>query len=607
MTSTLPSPLPGRAPAPNASSPPPPSPTSTSSNSTEPPGGIQTLIDQLLAEQRDLTAVERFSARDQQRSVAAPSELYRDLIPLSAPAPGEQYAFEVDLDRCSGCKACVTACHAMNGLDEGESWRDVGQLVGFGSENPAGLTGRGRAGAPAAARVIPLQQTVTTACHHCVEPGCLLGCPVLAYDKDPTTGIVRHLDDQCIGCSYCILKCPYDVPKFSARRGIVRKCDLCHGRLAEGEAPACVQACPDQAIRITMVRTKDIAERWRPGSTKGNRTVSVADSSDTPWLPDSPSPAITLPTTRYRTGRDTAGVQSADHGRARLEPAHWPLVIMLVLTQAGAGVVLAGFFLELLGINILMKTQAVAGFLVVQAGLVAAAFHLGQPLRAWRSFLGWRTSWLSREIIAFGALSALSAASAIVAFLPASVAGTETLATSLWALAALTGGVAVYASAMVYIDTGRDAWNRPDTLQAFFGTTFLLGATVSAALVAWIDFYSHANLLPAARSFGFMAVVIRTSLFLSIWLGSRMARRNPADPLLPSVRAVDEFLPWVPRARVAVFVVSTLAGGTAIANPAGSAPAWATLSALTTLGGQFLERYLFFVTVAPRRMPGLPQ
>ena len=56
--------------------------------------------------------------------------------------------------------------------------------------------------------------------------------------------VVRHLDDQGIGCSYCIMKCPYDVPKFSERLGIVRKCDMCANRLAAGEARG---GFPDQA------------------------------------------------------------------------------------------------------------------------------------------------------------------------------------------------------------------------------------------------------------------------------------------------------------------------------------------------------------------------
>ena len=167
---------------------------------------------------------------------------YRDLIPLNAPKQGEQYAFEVDLDSCSGCKACVTACHNLNGLDEDEVWRKVGLLSGGSSQ-------------------LPVIQHVSTACHHCVEPACMEGCPVLAYEKDPITGIVRHLDDQCIGCQYCVLKCPYDVPRYSKKMGIVRKCDMCSSRLAVGEAPACVQACPNEAIRITVVNKEAVSAK----------------------------------------------------------------------------------------------------------------------------------------------------------------------------------------------------------------------------------------------------------------------------------------------------------------------------------------------------------
>ena len=177
---------------------------------------MQTLIDELLSEQSVLqTPVAKFSDYHDREPDLAPH--YRQLIPLEKPRSGEQYAFEVALDRCTGCKACVSACHSLNGLDEDESWRDVGAMVG-------GDTAPG------------WQQTVTSTCHHCEDPGCLNGCPVGAYEKEKDTGIVRHLDDQCIGCSYCILKCPYDVPKYSKKRGIVRKCDMCHQRLMEGEA-----------------------------------------------------------------------------------------------------------------------------------------------------------------------------------------------------------------------------------------------------------------------------------------------------------------------------------------------------------------------------------
>ncbi|TWT46388.1 Anaerobic dimethyl sulfoxide reductase chain B [Thalassoglobus neptunius] len=195
------------------------------------------LLTRLLDEQKTLTAVEEFSINHDQESAPSQSRYYSKLMPVSVPGEGEQYAFEVELDRCSGCKACVTACHSLNGLDESETWRDVGLLIGGTESNP-------------------VMQHVTTACHHCVEPGCLTACPVNAYEKDPQTGIVRHLDDQCFGCQYCTLACPYNVPKYHSKKGIVRKCDMCSSRLDVGEAPACVQACPHEAISIKVVNSR---------------------------------------------------------------------------------------------------------------------------------------------------------------------------------------------------------------------------------------------------------------------------------------------------------------------------------------------------------------
>ena len=147
----------------------------------------ENMIDRLLAEQRSLSAVERFSQKHESAETHLLERSYRDLIPIRKPSTGEQYAFEVDLDKCTGCKACVVACHSLNGLHDNESWRDIGTIRGV-------VDGKIE------------QQTVTSACHHCADPACLNGCPVGAYEKEKDTGIVRHLDDQCIGCQYCALK-----------------------------------------------------------------------------------------------------------------------------------------------------------------------------------------------------------------------------------------------------------------------------------------------------------------------------------------------------------------------------------------------------------------
>jgi len=218
-------------------------------------GGPPSLVDRLLREQQTLTAVDRISRQHDHGGQPAQARYYRDLIPLGRPGPGQQFAFEVDLDACTGCKACVAGCHSLNGLDEGEIWRTVGLLHGGTSEAPT-------------------QQTVTTSCHHCVEPACMAGCPVKAYEKDLVTGVVRHLDDQCIGCQYCTLMCPYDAPKYNKEKGIVRKCDMCSDRLAVGEAPACVQACPNQAIRIQVI----------------DQAQAVQASESGAFLPGAPAP-----------------------------------------------------------------------------------------------------------------------------------------------------------------------------------------------------------------------------------------------------------------------------------------------------------------------------
>ncbi|MEY2598307.1 MAG: hypothetical protein RLZZ142_566, partial [Verrucomicrobiota bacterium] len=362
------------------------------------------------------TAVDRFSRRLDAGAVGGRGSaglLYEDLIPLSAPGPGEQYAFEVDLDRCTGCKACVVACHSMNGLGETEWWREVGTLSGE-REGEGWL------------------QTITSACHHCLDPGCAEGCPVRAYEKDPATGVVRHLDDQCIGCRYCEMKCPYGVPKYQEDLGIVRKCDLCVGRLAAGEAPACVQACPGGAIRVRKVSV----ETFRAEDPTG-RMVPTAFPS-----------GYTRPTTRYVSSRGIAKeANEVGQATSRPEEPHYPLVWMLGLTQMALGMECVAFWLGMLGESgkALWVGRLAAGMLL--AGLGGSVLHLGRPLGAWRFFLGLRTSWMSREILAFHV--------AVPAVLGSAWAGGDTA--RLVAIGLL--GVAVWTSAMIYADTRRPGWS----------------------------------------------------------------------------------------------------------------------------------------------------
>lgn len=84
---------------------------------------------------------------------------------------------------------------------------------------------------------------ISTACNHCEEPACQKACPVGAYTKEDTFGVVLHNQEKCIGCKRCMAACPYGAPQFDEKKKKVDKCNLCYHRLKEGLPPACVRTC----------------------------------------------------------------------------------------------------------------------------------------------------------------------------------------------------------------------------------------------------------------------------------------------------------------------------------------------------------------------------
>jgi formate dehydrogenase iron-sulfur subunit len=503
----------------------------------EDPSSLHAFLGALLDEQQRLqTPVARFSATQPQKGAPALEPFYRDLIPLSAPRPGEQYAFEVDLDSCTGCKACVTGCHSLNGLDETETWRDVGVVLGTRSGQP-------------------FQQTITSACHHCADPACLNGCPVLAYEKDPVTGIVRHLDDQCMGCQYCVLKCPYDVPKYSERLGIVRKCDLCHGRLAAGEAPACVQACPTHAIRVVTVPVAKVGDRL------------TADTSH--FLSAAPDPSITSPTTRYVSARPPPGrLVAGDQAKPPLQPAHLPLVAMLVLTQVGIGLISAAV---LFAGHPAYPSDAItfaSGLACLVTGLAASIAHLGRPLRAWRVALNLRRSWLSREAVVFGMTLPLAFAyGTMTLFNP------DDRSAILGGALFVLGWAGVLCSAMIYIDTRRRSWTAGQTTFRFAGTLLVSALAPLSA--------------PAAAATLLLKLLGELALRQSL-------RRDPLLALAPLTHEPPGLRTLV-RTRVALGLVAA----------AGLSANLTLIGMALFVAGEWYERRLFFQASIPSKMPGV--
>lgn len=554
------------------------------------PGSTLPMLDQLLQEQQTLTAVEQFSRQHSSGALPDQQQHYSKLLPATPPTDGQQYAFDVDLDRCSGCKACVTACHSLNGLDDDETWRDVGLLVGGSS-------------------IEPVVQHVTTACHHCLEPACMTACPVDAYEKDPVTGIVKHLDDQCFGCQYCTLACPYDVPKYHSKKGIVRKCDMCSDRLAVGEAPACVQACPHEAIAINIV---DIAEV---------RENAEAD----PFLPAAPEPYLTYPTTNYKTTRVfPRNLLPADYYSVNPQHPHWPLIIMLVLTQLSVGAFAVGMWLETeLDASLLSDFQPLHALLALVFGLVAlgaSTMHLGRPLYAFRAVIGLKHSWLSREIVTFGIFAgAAKAYAALVWFGPQWLGSQWDFLTPLagWTTV-VAGAVGVFCSAMIYAFTKREFWSIGITLTKFVLTSVILGsATAWVSILLMGSFVNSETALRIAEVAG--PALLRMLLFASVaklMFEASIFRYLTVRSTPPLKRSAKLMIGPLVRSTMARFAFGIVGG---IALP------WVLMNQLNAPGatmegvsmmvivglillangmGETLERLQFFAAVAAPRMPG---
>lgn len=534
-----------------------------------------TPIDVFLGRQKELTPVERFARLHEADRIPAGERWWADRLPSARPGEGEQYAFSVDLDACTGCKACVSACNSLNGLDHDEQWRTVTTVHG---SLPAG----------------PSVLTVTAACHHCLDPGCLAGCPVDAYEKDPETGIVVHLDDQCIGCSYCTLTCPYEVPRYNSSLGIVRKCDMCRGRLAEGEAPACVQGCPNGAITITVVETESVR-------------VELREIPETRLVPGAPVSTLTIPTTRYRSERVATGT-FADHRVVAPGHGHTPLAVMLALTQVAVGTAVVAAVLGLLSPDAVPGGVPQTAIGVALVALAASVGHLGRPLQAWRAIIGIRHSWLSREIVTFGAFAGLGAAHAL-----ADLAGLAPgLVTALQLAAAVAGAAGVACSVLLYAVTGRTWW-RVRTSATRFAVTGLAGGSLLVAAMALAWPASEASTSSARLLLAVTAAVTLWGLAAQVLVlvDTGTGDRRPSDlratrtlltgPLLTltRIRVGGALLGGVV---VPLIVLSNLAS-TSAGTPVHAGAAVVCGAAFVVLVvAEFTDRRLFFLgSVAPRQ------
>lgn len=145
-----------------------------------------------------------------------------------------------DATRCVGCQDCEKACAKANNLPEPTDELQVDVLRKTSEKQRCVInyhtTSKG-------------EVLVRNQCMHCNEPACAAACLTQAMYKTKE-GPVIWRGDKCMGCRYCMVSCPFDVPKFEyfSANPKIEKCDMCYNRIMQGQKPACAEACPAEAI-----------------------------------------------------------------------------------------------------------------------------------------------------------------------------------------------------------------------------------------------------------------------------------------------------------------------------------------------------------------------
>jgi formate dehydrogenase iron-sulfur subunit len=147
-------------------------------------------------------------------------------------------AILVDVTKCTGCEKCITACIEKNNLNLDKSYFDR-------ETSRDGLS---------ADRFLSIKKInegrfARFSCMHCLEPACVSACLVGGITKSKE-GPVIYDPDKCIGCRYCMLACPFHIPRYewNTTKPFMKKCNMCYDRTIDNKLPACVQACPQKAI-----------------------------------------------------------------------------------------------------------------------------------------------------------------------------------------------------------------------------------------------------------------------------------------------------------------------------------------------------------------------
>jgi len=181
----------------------------------------------------------------------APAVEGKEGLRTKRPSPEEEKEFVgilVDTTRCIGCRQCEVACAEAHDLPVPDVAKD-GALEKHREPTTDQWTVVNRFETEKGTVFVKKQ------CMHCGQPACAAACPTNAMEKTHEGPVIWH-GDRCMGCRYCMVACPFEIPKFEydSPNPRIQKCIMCYDRLEEGKQPACVEACPADALQFGTKR-----------------------------------------------------------------------------------------------------------------------------------------------------------------------------------------------------------------------------------------------------------------------------------------------------------------------------------------------------------------
>jgi Fe-S-cluster-containing dehydrogenase component len=192
-----------------------------------------------------------------------------------------------DATRCIGCRKCEEACNQVNGLPAPEKpFADLAVLAKRRRTDAKSYTVVNRyENIPGAAG--PVYRKIQ--CNHCLEPACASACFVRAFAKNPD-GSVTYDESVCVGCRYCMIACPFEIPAYEYGEAFtprVMKCTFCEPRLLKGQLPGCVEVCPAEALTFGRRRNLLRIARERIGQYPGrylDHVYGETEMGGTAWM-----------------------------------------------------------------------------------------------------------------------------------------------------------------------------------------------------------------------------------------------------------------------------------------------------------------------------------